>query len=219
MSEEINEEQPEVVEEKSLEDEIAALEDVASTLEAETEVKSEDETEVKSEDGEESESEEKAEEGETEEKARQHPVATGYPHDRVEMQPGPPEFDEEEDEKNWEGPKKRRVVVVEMDPDEITDDMKAYVVDIPDEDEEEDGEGGGDLVELRRGRTHRSRLRREPERRICPHQPRDVHGWARRQRRAHRALALGVWRAGEPRSQYADAARRRSPGDLLHQLR
>ena len=32
MSEEINEEQPEAVEEKSLEDEIAALEEVASTL-------------------------------------------------------------------------------------------------------------------------------------------------------------------------------------------
>ena len=121
MSEEINEEQPEAVDEKSLEDEIAALEEVASSLETETEVKSEDETEVKSED------ESDDEEDETEEKAhsRQHPVATGYPHDRVEMQPGPPEFDEEEDEKNWEGPKKRRVVVVEMDPDEITEDMKA----------------------------------------------------------------------------------------------
>ncbi len=185
-------------EEKTLEDQLAALEEVAASLESETETKSDHSVEecedddceehgteevsaedapeedapeedapaedapaedASDEDAPEEDMEEKVaaaveevlaegeqevqeveeksgeEQSEADEKAvtRQHPVSTGYPYDRVEMQPGAPEFDEEEDEKN-EVPAKRRVVVVEMDPSEITDDMKAYVVEVDDDD-------------------------------------------------------------------------------------
>lgn len=146
MSEEVTDEQSEAAEEKSLEEQITVLEGIATALEAEVEVKAdeaeaEEDVEVKTE----GDAEEKAEEGETEEKAaegdekaRVHPVATGYPYDSVEMQPGDPEFDEEEDEKNvMVVPKKRRIVVVEMDPSQITEDMKAFEVEIDDDEIEE----------------------------------------------------------------------------------
>ncbi len=220
MSEEVKDEQSETAEEKSLEEQIAALEDIASSFDENTEEKSEDE-EVEKKSDEESEeaesgageteeaeaesteeavaeSEEEAEaesteeveaevEAETEEEGigaksdeentdakteekgeepdhseeeckdmenckwhgvdakeaedseeKAHPVATGYPYDRVEMQPGDPEFDEEEDEKNvMTEPKKRRIVVVEMDPSEVTEDMKAYEVEVDADEEEE----------------------------------------------------------------------------------
>ena len=64
MSEEVKDEQSETVEEKSLEDQIAALEDIASTLEGEVEEKSDEEdVEEKSDDEEASDAEEGAEEG------------------------------------------------------------------------------------------------------------------------------------------------------------
>ena len=175
MSEEVTDEQSEAAEEKSLDEQIALLEGIATTLEEEAEVKSDDsEEEVKggddaeeNDDGEADHSEKEckdencpwhgvdakeAEESDSEEKSvvsdgddeksagekeRVHPVATGYPYDAVVLQPGDPEFDEEEDEKNeMVVPKKRRIVVVEMDPSQVTEDMKAYEVEV-DEDEEE----------------------------------------------------------------------------------
>ena len=147
MSEEVTDEQSEAAEEKSLDEQIALLEGIATALEEEAEVKSdeteaEEDSEAKAEDdteekgfGEADHSEEEckdmekcpwhgpdakeAEEPDSEEKSaddeKAHPVATGYPYDRVEMQPGDPEFDEEEDEKNeMVVPKKRRIVVVEV---------------------------------------------------------------------------------------------------------
>jgi hypothetical protein len=159
MAEENNTDKVET-EDKTLEDQLAALEEVAASLEEDTEIKSDHSAEdcedddceehgTKDASGEDAPAEDMEEkvaaaveevlaEGDTaDEKAitRQHPVSTGYPYDRVEMQPGAPEFDEEEDEKN-EVPAKRRVVVVEMDPSEITDDMKAYVVEVPDGEDE-----------------------------------------------------------------------------------
>jgi hypothetical protein len=176
MSEEVTDEQSEAAEEKSLDEQIALLEGIATVLEEEAEVKSDDpEEEVKggddaeeNDDGEADHSEKEckdmencpwhgvdakeAEESDSEEKSvvsdgddeksagdheRVHPVATGYPYDAVVLQPGDPEFDEEEDEKNeMVVPKKRRIVVVEMDPSQVTEDMKAYEVEV-DEDEEE----------------------------------------------------------------------------------
>lgn len=195
MSEEVKDEQSEAAEEKSLEEQIAVLEGIATALEEEAEVKSDEEETVSDDDVEESEESEEsdeeveaksddddaeekglgeadhsedeckdmencpwhgadakeAEESDSEEKSaasngdneksaddeKAHPVATGYPYDRVEMQPGDPEFDEEEDEKNvMVAPKKRRIVVVEMDPSQVTDEMKAYEVEVDDEEEE-----------------------------------------------------------------------------------
>jgi len=157
MSEEVTDEQSEAVEEKSLDEQIALLEGIATALEEDAEVKTEVEAEddageeadhseeeckdencpwhsVAAKEAEASDGEEKS--AEDDEKA--HPVATGYPYDAVVLQPGDPEFDEEEDEKNeMVAPKKRRIVVVEMDPSQVTEDMKAYEVEV-DEDEEEE---------------------------------------------------------------------------------
>ena len=98
-------------EEKTLEDELSALEEVAASLS-----------------------------DETDEKAA---TITGHPYDMVVVDDDDQEDDAEgllkppggvEQAKEM-GPKKR-VVVVEMDPEHITDDMKAYVVEVPDEDDE-----------------------------------------------------------------------------------
>jgi len=98
-------------EEKTLEDELSALEEVAASLS-----------------------------DETDEKAA---TITGHPYDMVVVDDDDQEDDAEgllkppggvEQAKEM-GPKKR-VVVVEMDPEQITDDMKAYVVEVPDEDDE-----------------------------------------------------------------------------------
>tara|TARA_Y100000296_G_scaffold39987_1_gene46152 strand:- start:3304 stop:4914 length:1611 start_codon:yes stop_codon:yes gene_type:complete len=97
-------------EEKTLEDELSALEDVAASLEG------------------------------ADEKAA---TITGHPYDLVVVDDDDQEDDAEgllkppggvEQAKEM-GPKKR-VVVVEMDPEQITDDMKAYVVEVPDEEDE-----------------------------------------------------------------------------------
>lgn len=95
----------------------------------------------------------KAEESDGEEKSaasngdeeKAHAVVTGHPYDRIVLKPGDPEFDEdvekgyEEDphEVPNEAPKKRRIVVVEMDPSQVTEDMKAFEVEIDEEEEEE----------------------------------------------------------------------------------
>ena len=174
MSEEVKDEQSETGDEKSLEDQIAALEGIASALK--DEAKSDDEAEAKSEDdteekghGEADHSEEEckdmencpwhsvdakeAEESDGEEKSaasdddgeKTHAVVTGHPYDHVVLKPGDPEFDEdvekgyEEDPQEVpnEAPKKRRIVVVEMDPSQVTEDMKAFEVEIDEEEEEE----------------------------------------------------------------------------------
>ena len=65
---------------------------------------------------------------------------TGFPHDRVLLDDEEQEDDSEEllkppggVENAKEGVPKKRVVVVEMDPEQITDDMKAYVVEVDDD--------------------------------------------------------------------------------------
>ena len=98
-------------EEKTLEDELSALEEVAASLS-----------------------------DETDEKAA---TITGHPYDLVVVDDDDQEDDAEDllkppggvEQAKEMGPKKR-VVVVEMDPEQITDDMKAYVVEVPDEDDE-----------------------------------------------------------------------------------
>ena len=68
---------------------------------------------------------------------------TGHPYDLVVVDDDDQEDDAEDllkppggvEQAKEMGPKKR-VVVVEMDPEHITDDMKAYVVEVPDEDDE-----------------------------------------------------------------------------------
>jgi len=98
-------------EEKTLEDELSDLEDVAASLS-----------------------------GETDEKAA---TITGHPYDLVVVDDDDQEDDAEDllkppggVEQAKEMAPKKRVVVVEMDPEQITDDMKAYVVEVPDEDDE-----------------------------------------------------------------------------------
>lgn len=106
-------------EEKTLEDELSALENVAASLEgADAEIKSD----------------------ETDEKAA---TITGHPYDLVVVDDDDQEDDAEDllkppggVEQAKEMAPKKRVVVVEMDPEQITDDMKAYVVEVPDEDDE-----------------------------------------------------------------------------------
>ena len=197
MSEEAKDEQSETVDEKSLEDQIAALEDIASALKEEVEEKSDDEDveEKSDDDAEEAEAEEEveakseedteekghgeadhseeeckdmencpwhsvdakeAEESDSEEKSaasngddeksadddeKAHAVVTGHPYDQIVLKPGDPEFDEDVEKGHeadpHEVPKKRRIVVVEMDPSQVTEDMKAFEVEIDEEEEEE----------------------------------------------------------------------------------
>jgi hypothetical protein len=195
MSEEVKDEQSETVDEKSLEDQIAALEDIASALKEDVEEKADDETveekaddetveekaddeesaevEAKSDDddaeekglGEPDHSEEEckdmencpwhgadakeAEESDAEEKSaasdddgeKVHAVVTGHPYDQIVLKPGDLEFDEDVEKGHeadpHEVPKKRRIIVMEVDPSQVTDDMKAYEVEVDDEEEEQ----------------------------------------------------------------------------------
>ena len=115
-------------EEKTLEDELSALEEVAASL---TETKSGDH------------SEEDCDDEDCEEHETKAATITGHPYDLVVVDDDDQEDDAEDllkppggvEQAKEMGPKKR-VVVVEMDPEQITDDMKAYVVEVPDEDDE-----------------------------------------------------------------------------------
>ena len=175
MAEENNTDEVET-EEKTLEDQLAALEEVAASLGEDTEIKSDhsaeecedddceehgtkdasdedasaEDAETKddapAEDAPEENMEEKvaaaveevlAEGEEVDEKAA---TLTGFPHDRVVLDDDDQEDDSEDllkppggVENAKEGVPKKRVIVVEMDPEQITEDMKAYVVEVDDD--------------------------------------------------------------------------------------
>lgn len=106
-------------EEKTLEDELSDLENVAATLEGVGYEDTSDKTDGKA------------------------ATITGHPYDLVVVDDDDQEDDAEDllkppggVEQAKEMAPKKRVVVVEMDPEQITDDMKAYVVEVPDEDDE-----------------------------------------------------------------------------------
>lgn len=163
MAEENNTEEVET-EEKSLEDQLAALEEVAASLGDDTEIKSDDaeeESEEESEEASEEAPEEEASEEAPEEEASEETseeveekeasteevdekaaTLTGFPHDRVVLDDEEQEDDSEplmkppggvEDAKGHGDSPKKRVVVVEMAPEDITEDMKAYVVEVDDD--------------------------------------------------------------------------------------
>ena len=147
MAEENNTEEVET-EEKTLEDQLSELEEVAASLVDDTETKSDD-SEGGEEESTEEESEKEPEEasaeeapaeegsGEVEEKAA---TLAGFPHDHVILDDEEQEDDSEElmkppggvEDAKEHGSPKKRVVVVEMAPEDITEDMKAYVVEIDD---------------------------------------------------------------------------------------
>ena len=192
MAEENNTDEVET-EEKTLEDQLAALEEVAASLGEDTETKSDhsaeecedddceehgseeasdeeasdedaSDEEAPADDAPEEDMEEKvaaaveevlAEGEEVDEKAVTEEVdekaateevdekaatLTGFPHDRVVLDDEEQEDDSEDllkppggVENAKEGVPKKRVIVVEMDPEQITDDMKAYVVEVDDD--------------------------------------------------------------------------------------